>query len=219
MEEEIETIEKNHTWTLTSATKNYKPISLKRIFKTKTNPKREIVRHKARLVAKRYVQKISIIYEEIFTLVAWMDIIKVIIAFVAQHGWKLYHLDVKSAFLNGKIEEVYVKQLEDFIQRGKENFALKLKRALYGLKQAPRAWYMKLDKCLQTLGFIRNSKEHADYRKFSNEIHLIVGVYINDLILTRPDEAFIEEFKQKMMKNFKMSDHGLLTSYMGIKVE
>ncbi|CAA6675839.1 unnamed protein product [Spirodela intermedia] len=91
-----EAIVKNHTWILIPSTEDCKPI--------------EVIRHKARLVAKDYVQKLGIDYEEVFALVARMETIRVIIALAAQNGWRLHHLDVKSAFLNGELEEeVFVK--------------------------------------------------------------------------------------------------------------
>ena len=78
--------------------------------------------------------------------------IRIIVAMTSQFKWKLHHLDVKSAFLNGYIEEdIYVDQPEGFIKRGKENYVLKLRKALYGLRQAPRAWNIKLDDTLRSV--------------------------------------------------------------------
>ncbi|CAA6656059.1 unnamed protein product [Spirodela intermedia] len=135
MEEEIAAIMRNHTWILTPATKNCKPIGLKWIFKIKRNSQGKIIRHKAKLVAKGYVQKLGIDYEEVFAPVARMEIVRVIISLAAQNGWRLHHLDVKLAFLNRELEEeVFVKQPEGCIHRGKENYVYKLKKALYGLK-------------------------------------------------------------------------------------
>ena len=79
-------------------------------------------------------------YEEVFAPIARLDIVRILISLVAHHSWKIYQLDVKSAFLNGILEEeVYVKQPEGFVVEGQEDKAYHLKKALYGLKQAPRA--------------------------------------------------------------------------------
>ena len=175
--------------------------------------------HKARLVAKGYSQRYGIDYEEVFAPVARFESIRVLMALAAQGRWELHHLDVKSAFLNGEIEEeIYVKQPEGFVLKGKEQCVFRLKKALYGLKQAPRAWYFKLDECLSSLGFRRSEHEHAVYFKKESDYHLLIGVYVDDLIVTGPISAHIKEFKVKMMKLFEMSDLGLLNSYLGIEV-
>lgn len=95
----------------------------------------------------------------------------------------------------------------------------KLLKALYGLRQAPRAWYSKLNRCLEGLGFIRCAYEQAVYtRHVGNEV-LVVGVYVDDLLVTGTNVAAIKEFKTQMAKNFDMSNLGKLTYYLGIEVE
>ncbi|KAL0370585.1 UNVERIFIED_CONTAM: Retrovirus-related Pol polyprotein from transposon RE2 [Sesamum angustifolium] len=89
----------------------------------------------------------SIDYTETFAPVARLDTIRALIAIAANKKWKIYQMDVKSAFLNGYIdEEIYVEQPQGFIAKGSEEKVLRLKKALYGLKQAPRAWYNRIDK-------------------------------------------------------------------------
>ncbi|KAM0975403.1 hypothetical protein ACFX13_018728 [Malus domestica] len=98
------------------------------------------LKNKARLVAKGYAQKPGLDYNETYAPVARLDTIKTLVTLAAQKSWKLYQLNVKSAFLNGVLEdEVYVDQLEGFVVKGKEDKVYKLYKALYGLKQAPRA--------------------------------------------------------------------------------
>ncbi|XP_034212968.1 uncharacterized protein LOC117625533 [Prunus dulcis] len=110
-------------------------IGVKWVFKTKLNLDGSVQKNKARLVAKGYVQKPGIDYNETFAPVARLDTIRTLIALAAQKGWKLYQLDGKSAFLNGKLqEEVYVEQPEGFVIQGKEDRVYRLHKALYGLK-------------------------------------------------------------------------------------
>jgi hypothetical protein len=98
------------------------------------------MKHKARLIAKGYVQKHGIDYDEVFTPVARIDTVKLLLALAANRGWEVHHLDVKTAFLNGELEEeVYVRQPEGYAVKGKEKQVYKLSKALYGLKQALRA--------------------------------------------------------------------------------
>ena len=91
---------------------------------------------------------------------------------------------------------------------------MKLRKALYGLKKAPRAWYTKLDECLRSLDFSRSSQEHVVYFKRSHTSRLIIGIYIDNLIVTGMDNHQIEDFKTQLKNTFEMSNLGLLTSYL-----
>ena len=219
MSKEIESIEKNLTWSLVKLPVGHKAIGLKWVFKLKKDSDGEIIKHKARLVAKGYVQRQGIDFDEVFAPVTRLDTVRVMLAVAANRGWQVHHLDVKSAFLNGELqEEVYVSQPEGYMVKGKENLVYKLHKALYGLRQAPRAWNTHLDRSLKELGFTRCTQEQAVYIRGKNCSGVIVGVYVNDLIITGKDPADITEFKQQMMDEFDMSDLGLLHYYLRIEV-
>jgi hypothetical protein len=178
------------------------------------------VKHKARLVAKGYVQQQGVDFDEVFAPVARLDTIRVILALAANRGWQVHHLDVKTAFLNGELEEeVFVAQPEGYVEKGKEQKVLKLSKALYGLKQAPRAWNVKLDKTLKSLGFSKCASEPAVYKRGIGKSVVVLGVYVDDLIVTGEDVTEIERFKRQMTSQFEMSDLGLLSYYLGIEVE
>ncbi|KAK0588971.1 hypothetical protein LWI29_007900 [Acer saccharum] len=131
--------QKNQTWQLVDHPKNREIIGVKWIFKIKFNQDGSIQKHKARLVARGFSQKPSIDFYETFAPVARLETIRTLIALAAQKRWKIYQLDVKSAFLNGALkEEVYMEQPQGFLAGGEENKVYKLRKALYGLKQAPR---------------------------------------------------------------------------------
>jgi hypothetical protein len=95
---------------------------------------------------------------------------------------------------------------------------LKLNKALYGLKQAPRAWNAKLDQELQKLGFVRSKEEHAVYKMGNGDTLLLIGVYVDDLVICGPDKTKIAEFKRRMSNTFSMGDLGLLSYYLGMEV-
>ncbi|KAI5348232.1 hypothetical protein L3X38_001119 [Prunus dulcis] len=142
MKDELNMIEKNDTWELVDRSVDKPVIGVKWVFKTKLNLDGSVQKNKARLVAKGYSEKPRVDYNETFALVARLDTIRTLIALAAQKGWQLYQLDVKSAFLNGILEEeVYVDQPEGFVVKGSERKVYKLHKALYGLKQVPRASY------------------------------------------------------------------------------
>ena len=212
MEEELDSIEKNEIWEMVTPAPGCKRIGLKWVYKIKRKSHDDIVRYKARLVVQSN-------YEEVIAPVARMETIRVLLALAAQEGWQVHHMDIKSAFLNDELEEeVYVKQPDGYVKKGREHLVMRLKKALYGLKQAPRAWYTKLDKCLRSLNFTRSSQEHVVYFKRSGTSRLIIGIYVDDLIITGTENHQIEDFKAQMKNQFEMSDLGLLTSYLGIEV-
>jgi hypothetical protein len=115
MREEMKAIEDNDTWELTSLPVGHRAIGLKWVYKVKRNEAGDVVRHKARLVAKGYVQRTGIDFDEVFAPVARLESVRMMVALAAHEGWEVHHMDVKSAFLNGVIEEeVYVQQPPGF---------------------------------------------------------------------------------------------------------
>ncbi|KAL0375034.1 UNVERIFIED_CONTAM: Retrovirus-related Pol polyprotein from transposon RE1 [Sesamum radiatum] len=202
MKEEIKMIEKNDTWELAERPKDKEVIGVKWIYKTKLNADGSIQKHKARLVAKGYSQLPGIDYTETFAPVARLDTIRALVAIAANKKWKIYQMDVKSAFLNGYIdEEIYVEQPQGFIAKGYEEKVLRLKKALYGLKQAPRAWYSRIDNYFMDRGFRRSLSEPTLYVKRQGN-----------------NEKMIHDFKEDMMKTFEMSDLGLMHFFLGIEI-
>ncbi|CAL9015740.1 unnamed protein product, partial [Prunus brigantina] len=183
MEIEMEMIEKNETWELVDRPSDKPVIGVKWVYKTKLNLDGSIQKHKARLVVKGYAQKPGIDFNETFAHVARLDTIRTLIALAAQKGWKLYQLDVKSAFLNGVLkEEVYVDQPDGFVTTNYEDKVYKLKKALYGLKQAPRAWYEEINSYLVSCGYVRSTSEATLYCKTKEDSGtLIVSIYVDDI--------------------------------------
>jgi hypothetical protein len=112
-------------------------------------------------------------------------------------------MDVKSAFLNGVIkEEVYVQQAPGFVIARQEEKVLRLRKALYGLRQAPRSWNAKLDDTLVSLGFQRSTSKHGVYMRRTNADWLVLGVYVDDLIITGTSSEAIIAFKAEMKYRF-----------------
>ncbi|KAL0547185.1 hypothetical protein IC582_017113 [Cucumis melo] len=212
MEEELSMIEKNKTWILVDRPQDRKVIGV--------NADGSINKHKARLVVKGYAQIFGVDYSDTFAPVARMDTIRLLFAIAAQKGWKLYQLDVKSAFLNGVLqEEIYVEQPEGCEKQGERNKVYLLKKALYGLKQASRAWYSKIDEHLLSLGFLKSLSESTLYVKHNGTNILIVSLYVDDLLVTGNNADHIQNFKWEMMKMFEMTDLGLMSYFLGIEIK
>lgn len=197
-----------------------KIIGLKWIFKTKYRADGEIQKYKARIVAKGYSQEQGVDYDEVFSPVARIETVRMLLALAAHRRWKVYHLDVKSAFLNGDIhEDVYVEQPRGFEVCGEEHKVYKLRKALYGLKQAPRSWYSKIDSHFLDWGFQRSSNEHTLYCKTNQAGDtLVVCIYVDDIVFMSSSHSMLKEFKDDMMKNFEMSDLGAMSYFLGLEV-
>ena len=119
----------------------------------------------------------------------------------AQKNWRIYQLDIKSAFLNGFLqEEIYVEQPQGFIKDGEENKVYLLKKALYGLKQAPRAWNNRIDEHLLNLGFSKSLSESTLYVKIDGADILIISLYVDDLFVIGSNSSLVEKFKKEMMR-------------------
>nr|GEW88632.1 ribonuclease H-like domain, reverse transcriptase, RNA-dependent DNA polymerase [Tanacetum cinerariifolium] len=219
MKAELDFINRNNTWELTTLPTGHKEIGLKWVFKTKKDANGDIIKHKARLVAKGYIQQHGIDFEEVFAPVARIETMRLPLAIAATNKWEVHHLDVKSAFLHGDLkEEVYVTQPEGFIKDQNNGKVYRLIKALYGLRQAPRAWNIKLDNTLKSLDFKKCALEQAIYTKTSKDSTLLIGVYVDDLIITGTPKKEIDKFKAQMEEKFAMSDLGLLAYYLGIEV-
>nr|GFC20284.1 retrovirus-related Pol polyprotein from transposon TNT 1-94 [Tanacetum cinerariifolium] len=124
------------------------------IYKVKLDEYGDVLKNKARLVAKRYSQEEGINFEESFASVARLEAIRIFIANATSKNIMVYQMDVKTAFINGELkEEVYVSQPEGFVDPDHPNHVYHLMKSLYGLKQAPRAWYETLSRFLLANGF------------------------------------------------------------------
>jgi hypothetical protein len=145
MHEELENFERNQVWTLVEPSRDMNVIGTKWVLKNKQGGDGEIVRNKSRLVAQGYSQVEGLDFGETFAPIARLEAIRILLAFAASKGFKLYQLYVKSAFLNGVIQdEVYVRQPLGFKNLKHPDRVYNLSKALYGPKQALKAWYARL---------------------------------------------------------------------------
>jgi hypothetical protein len=218
MDEEMIALDANKTWELVPLPKRKKAIGCKWVYKVKHNSNGNISRYKARLVAKGYAQTHGIDYEETFALVAKMTTVKAVIAVVASRGWVLHQMDVKNAFLHGKLqEEVYLDQPPRYEDMSHPDYVCMLHKALNGLKQALRAWHDKIAKYLVTIGFRMSNANHSLYVRKSDEGIVVITIYVDDLIVGGDNEKEVEHVKSLKQK-FDMKDLGELKFFLGIEV-
>jgi hypothetical protein len=218
MVEEYQSIMKNDVWEVVPRPEEEYVVTSKWLFKIKHAADGSIEKYKARFVARGFSQKKGIDYDETFAPVARYTSIMTIISLTSVLGWKLHHMDVKTAFLNGQVEEeVYIEHTEGFVVHRKESHVCKLKKALYGMKQAPRAWYARTDSYLQSLGFCKSAVDPNLYFKLIENCPLILVLYVDDLFLTG-EEQLIVQGERELTSEFEMKDIGLMHYFLGLEV-
>jgi hypothetical protein len=168
-------------------------------------------------VARGFSQKEGIDYEDTFAIVAKYTSIRTIIALAAKMKWKLHQIDVKTTFLNGVIEEVYIEQPQGLEVEDRKTHVCRLKKYFYGLKQAPRAWYGRIDSFLTSLGFTKSKLDSNLYFKVINDEPVILLLYVDDLFLIG-EENLIIDCKKKLYTDFEMKDLGPMNYFLGLEV-
>ncbi|WVZ64516.1 hypothetical protein U9M48_014018 [Paspalum notatum var. saurae] len=220
MHEELNSFTRNEVWTLEAKPKGARVIGTKWVFRNKQDDEGNIVRNKARLVAKDYSQVEGIDFGETFASVARLEAIRFLLAYATHHDMKLYQMDVKSAFLNGYINElVYIEQPPGFEDPNNPNHVYRLSKALYGLKQAPRAWYERLSDFLIEKGFKIGRVDTTLFTKKMDNDLFVCQVYVDDIIFGSTNEELCKEFGMMMAKEFEMSMIGELTFFLGFQIK
>uniref|UniRef100_A0A2N9F8E4 CCHC-type domain-containing protein n=1 Tax=Fagus sylvatica TaxID=28930 RepID=A0A2N9F8E4_FAGSY len=165
------------------------------------------------------LDKEGIDYTETFSPVSKKDSLRVILALVAHFDLELQQMDVKTAFLNGDLEEeVYMKQPEGFPSNDGEHLVCKLKKSIYGLKQASRQWYLKFHNVISSFSFVENIMDQCIYQKVSGSKICFLVLYVDDILLATNDKGLLHEVKQFLSKNFDMKDMGEASYVTGIKI-
>ena len=207
MHDELLQFQRNDVWTLVPRPEGEHIIGTKWIFRNKTDEEGNVIHNKARLVTQGYSQMEGVDYDETFAPVARMVSIKILLALACQLKFKLYQIDVKTAFLNGILkEDVYVAQPKGFIDPHFPDHVLYLKKALYGLKQAPKAWYNRL----------RGKADQTLFIKREDGKLIVAQVYVDDIIFGSTKNELAHDFSKLMQAEFEMSMIGELTHFLGL---
>ena len=207
-------------WSLVERpTTDHNVIGTKWIFKNKQDENGVIIRNKARLVAQGYSQVEGLDFGETFAPVARLESIRILLAYAAFNGFTLHQMDVKSAFLNGPLQEVYVSQPPGFVDPDHKDYVYKLHKALYGLKQAPRAWYDHLKKFLFDDGFVRGVIDPTLFTKRDKGDLILWQIYVDDIIFGSPNIHLCKKFAASMTKTFEMSLNADLKFFLGFQIQ
>jgi hypothetical protein len=219
MDDEMASLLQNDTWELSEPPPGTKPLNLKWVYKVKRDTAGNIERYKARIVAKGYEQQEGIDYNEVFAPVSMYATMRALLAKVAGEDLELDLVDIKTAFLQGNLEEdIWVTQPPGY-ELGQPHLACKLKKALYGLKQAPRCWHQRLHKELLTMGFKASEADPGLYISTKYKDTTFILVYVDDLAIASKSKEEKDKTKAHLLNVFDGRDLGPITSYLGIAVE
>lgn len=215
-QEEMSSLLSMNTWELVPRTKGTSIVKCRWIFKKKLDANGNVDRYKARLVAKGFTQKKGIDFKETFSPVVRFETLRFLFATAAAQDWEIHQMDVKTAFLNGDLEEtIYMEQPEGFTQN--PNLVCKLKKSLYGLKQSPRCWNAKFKEFIQKHGLNTSAADPCLFICRQNQMVAYIGLYVDDLLITG-DLKLVLYLKTLLAKQFDMKDLGLVKHILGIEV-
>jgi transposase InsO family protein len=220
MQEEMDSIYNNHTWSLVPLPPDKRAITSRWVFKVKPGNGVNQTRFKARLVARGFEQTYGVDFLETFAPVVRWETIRILIAIATHLNWPIHQLDVLIAFLNGILkEDVYMLQPPGFIQPGTEHLVCKLHKSLYGLKHSPRAWYARLHVALLAWKLTQFDSDPNLYFSHTGTATIVLLVYVDDIILTGSNLNLINRLKGHLHTTFRTNDLGPIRRYLGVQFE
>ncbi|GJX49747.1 retrovirus-related pol polyprotein from transposon TNT 1-94 [Tanacetum coccineum] len=220
MQEELNQFKTNDVWELVPNPMDMTIIGTKWVYRNKLDENGVVTRNKARLVAQGYNQQEGIDYDETYAPVARLESIRILLAYACALDFKLYQMDVKSAFLNDFInEEVYMAQPLGFIDFTKSNYVYRLKKALYGLKQATKAWYDRLKAFLIKHDYSMGMVDKTLFTKKKDSNLIIVQIYVDDIIFGSTCQEMCDDFAKIIHDEFEMSMTAELKIFLGLQIK
>ena len=224
MYEEFSSLTKHKTWDLVDLPDGANLVGCKWVFKTKRKADGEIDKFKSRLVAQGYSQEEGVDFDEVFAPVAKYKSIRTVLAIANQLNLDVHQMDVKTAFLNGDLnEDIYMKQPEGFVSKKFPAKVCKLNKSLYGLKQSARMWNMKIDEYLKAAKYTQTEADPCIYYRTEivdgKTLIMIIAVYVDDTILLSNDTDLMLLEKKRLSECFEMDDRGEIHYILGMEVK
>lgn len=215
MNEELNSLQSTKTYELADLPIDRKAIGSKWVYKLKKGDDSEL-RYKARLVAKGFLQKFGQDYDEVFAPVVRPQAIRLLLSMAGKLKLHVNQFDVKTAFLNGTLdEEIYMKQPEGF-ESGTQVW--RLRKSLYGLKQAARAWNQLLKSSLSSCGFIQSDADECLFVKRTATSISIIACHVDDFIHASSSLELIRETAEQLKKFFELKDLGPVKKFLGVNI-
>ncbi len=213
MDKEIDSLNRNETWEEVPLPQGRKALDVKWVYRIKADES-----YRARLVVRGFQQDEEL--DDIYSPVARMCTLKLLLSFCCQHGYTIHQMDVETAFLNGPIvSEVYIKQPFGYDNVMDRNNVFHLKKSLYGLKESPRNWYECFNRFISTLNFERNRFDYCLYSTKDKVNPVFIILFVDDLLICGKDVKLIISIKRKLSEHFKMKDLNKVSSYLGIDID
>lgn len=213
MDNEYDSLIRNGTWQLVNRKPRMRILRTKWVLSEKNESDR---RFKARFVAKGYAQRAGQDFHETYAPTLKYHSVRLILSIAIQSNWRVHHVDVKTAYLNSPLdEELYINQ--PFCYEDGSGRVCRLLKSIYGLKQSARCWFMRLRETLLQMGFRNSMTDTSVY--FSENREMLIGVYVDDILIASADEIEIENFKNSFRNHFEISDRRIADNFLGIKIE
>ncbi|KAJ9512092.1 hypothetical protein QJQ45_012628 [Haematococcus lacustris] len=218
-DEEMQSLLSYGTWELVELPEGCRPLDNRWVFSVKRDGRGSIVRFKARLVVKGFLQREGIDFHELHAPVSKHATVRALLAVAAAEDMELEHLDVKTAFLNGKLEEVIYMHQPAGYEDGSGRVC-RLHRALYGLRQAPRAWHARLKEELEQLGFTASAADSCLFTMMRGSSKVLLAVYVDDCLLavSKGDMGTLEWVKQQLAAVFDIHQLGPVEQFLGMRI-
>lgn len=191
-----------------------KAIKCKWVLRRKRDEKGHVAKHKARLVAKGFSQIPGQDFTYTFAPVAKWDSIRLVLALAAMHNWELHHIDVKTAFLNGELEEELYIEKPEIAGKG----IWKLAKSLYGLRQASRQWYMKIHQAYTEMGYTRCESDWSVYWRRTNTQLSILVMSVDDILIAANSISERDKVIKEIKERFQISDLGEIRWLLGCRI-
>ncbi|KAJ3474391.1 hypothetical protein NLI96_g12482 [Meripilus lineatus] len=219
-EKEMGRLKRYGTYILVKPPAGANIIGSKWVFRRKKDAIGKVIEYKARLVAQGFTQTYGVDYTDTFAPVAKLTSIRTILALAARNDWEIHQMDVKSAYLNGTLDEViYMRQPEGFIEPGKEHLVAQLIKTIYGLKQSGRYWYQEFSQALGELGFVKCAADPCVfYHRSSSGDILIIAIHVDDSTIVANSLRFLSKFKERISQRFEMTDLGEIRFLLGFEI-
>lgn len=197
IDREMNCLKKNKTWELVQRPRDKKVLDVKWIYTNKSNNIK-----KARLVVRGFQQEVGL--DDLYSPVARMQTLKLLLAHCCQYGFTIMQMDVKTAFLNGRVRsEVYITQPKSY-EDGTERVC-KLEKALYGLRESLKAQYECLDNYLRDLEFKKSDSDYCLYMMSEQKDTIYLIIFVDDLLICgKSAEKLKDVIKGKLSSKFEM---------------
>src|SRR6202522_2899787 len=218
---ELQNLKAAGTWEVVERPDGVNMVDSKWVFRLKKDAKGNIIKWKARLVARGFTQIYGMDYFKTFAPVSSLASVRFILALAARNNWDVLMFDFHSAYLNGILDDgetIYMEQPPHHEEADRSRYIVKLQKSIYGLKQAGRKWYNTLCALLIKIGFQRLMADPAVFFACIGNNIVVLFIHVDDTTMTGSSILLINDFKQRIERHFDITDLGPISWLLGLAV-